>query len=109
MQVYLGSYYVNNFNEFGRTWQVNVMADTQFRDRIEDVAMIKVRNKRGEMVPLGTVLEVRNSSGPAAVMRYNMYSATAINGNRGPGNQLGPGDRHHARHRQQRAATVDGL
>jgi hydrophobe/amphiphile efflux-1 (HAE1) family protein len=85
LQVYLGSYYVNNFNEFGRTWQVNVMADTPFRDRIEDISLIKIRNKRGEMVPLGTVLDVRNSSGPAAVMRYNMYSATAINGNVAPG------------------------
>ena len=89
LQVYLGSYYVNNFNEFGRTWQVNVMADTPFRDRIEDISLIKLRNKRGEMVPLGTVLDVRDSSGPAAVMRYNMYSATAINGNVAPGTSSG--------------------
>ncbi|HVU88443.1 MAG TPA: efflux RND transporter permease subunit [Pirellulales bacterium] len=89
LQVYLGSYYVNNFNQFGRTWQVNVMADTPFRDRIEDISLIKLRNKRGEMVPLGTVLDVRDSSGPAAVMRYNMYSATAINGNVAPGTSSG--------------------
>jgi hydrophobe/amphiphile efflux-1 (HAE1) family protein len=89
LQVYLGSYYVNNFNEFGRTWQVNVMADTPFRDRIDDISLIKLRNKRGEMVPLGTVLDVRDSSGPAAVMRYNMYSATAINGNVAPGTSSG--------------------
>ena len=89
LQVYLGSYYVNNFNEFGRTWQVNVMADKRFRDNIEDIKLIKVRNKRDQMVPLGTVLDVRDSSGPAAVMRYNMYSATAINGNVAPGTSSG--------------------
>jgi hydrophobe/amphiphile efflux-1 (HAE1) family protein len=89
LQIYLGSYYVNNFNEFGRTWQVNVMADKRFRDNIEDIKLIKVRNKRDQMVPLGTVLDVRDSSGPAAVMRYNMYSATAINGNVAPGTSSG--------------------
>lgn len=89
LQVYLGSYYVNNFNQFGRTWQVNVMADTPFRDRIDDILLIKLRNKRGEMVPLGTVLDVRDTSGPAAVMRYNMYSATSINGNVAAGTSSG--------------------
>ena len=84
LQVYLGSYYVNNFNEFGRSWQVNVMADPKFRARIEDLKLLKVRNNRGEMVPLGTVLDVRDTSGPVAVMRYNMYSAAAINGNMAP-------------------------
>ncbi len=89
LQVYLGSYYVNNFNEFGRSWQVNVMADRRFRDQIEDLKLLKVRNKRGEMVPLGTVLDVRDTTGPVAVMRYNMYSATAINGNLSPGTSSG--------------------
>ncbi|MBI2824450.1 MAG: efflux RND transporter permease subunit [Planctomycetia bacterium] len=84
LEIYVGSYYVNNFNEFGRSWQVNVMADRRFRDRIEDVKQLKVRNKAGQMVPLSTVLDVRDSSGPVAVMRYNMYAATAINGNLAP-------------------------
>ena len=89
LQIYLGSYYVNNFNEFGRSWQVNVMADPRFRARIEDLKLLKVRNNRGEMVPLATVLDVRDTSGPVAVMRYNMYSATAINGNMAPGTSSG--------------------
>ncbi len=65
------------------------MADTPFRDRIDDILLIKLRNKRGEMVPLGTVLDVRDTSGPAAVMRYNMYSATSINGNVAAGTSSG--------------------
>ncbi|HEX4146773.1 MAG TPA: multidrug efflux RND transporter permease subunit [Pirellulales bacterium] len=84
LQIYLGSYYVNNFNEFGRSWQVNVMADPRFRAQIEDLMLIKIRNNRGDMVPLGTVLDVRDTSGPVSVMRYNMYSAAAINGNMAP-------------------------
>src|SRR5262249_34897828 len=89
LQVNLGSYYVNNFNEFGRSWQVNVMADKRFRDRVEDIQQLKVRNKKGEMVPLATVLNVRDTTGPMMVVRYNMYSATAVNGNMAPGTSSG--------------------
>ncbi|MGZ5944884.1 MAG: efflux RND transporter permease subunit, partial [Isosphaeraceae bacterium] len=89
LQVYLGSYYVNNFNEFGRTWQVNIQADQVFREHGRDIRQIKVRNNRGEMVRLGTVLELRSISGPVMVMRYNMYSATAITGNTAPGTSSG--------------------
>ena len=74
LQVYLGSYYVNNFNEFGRTWQVNVQADARFRDRVADIQQLQVRNNQGQMVRLGTLLTVRDTSGPVTVMRYNMYS-----------------------------------
>jgi multidrug efflux pump len=89
LQVYLGSYYVNNFNEFGRTWQVNVMADTRFRQRVDDIQQLKVRNTKGQMVPLATILTVRDSTGPVLLMRYNMYSAAAINGNSAPGTSSG--------------------
>ena len=58
LQVYLGSYYVNNYNEFGRSWQVNVMADENFRNRVEQIKLLKVANHKGEMVPLGTVLTI---------------------------------------------------
>ncbi len=85
LQIYLGSFYVNNFNDFGRSWQVNVMADQKFRDRVEEIKLLKVRNVNGNMVPLGTVLETHDASGPAAVMRYNMYSSAAISGNIAPG------------------------
>jgi multidrug efflux pump len=91
LQVYLGSYYVNNFNEFGRIWQVNVQADPRFRDRVADIRLLQVRNNQGQMIRLGTVLDVRNTSGPVSVMRYNMYSATAITGNTAPGTSSGQG------------------
>jgi multidrug efflux pump len=89
LQVYLGSYYVNNFNEFGRTWQVNVQADPRFRDQVDDIAQLQVRNNQGQMLRLGTLLSVRSSSGPVMVMRYNMYSATAVTGNTAPGTSSG--------------------
>jgi multidrug efflux pump len=80
LQVYLGSYYVNNFNEFGRTWQVNVQADPRFRGQVSDILQLQVRNVQGQMVRLGTVMDVRDTSGPVVVMRYNMYSAAAVTG-----------------------------
>jgi hydrophobe/amphiphile efflux-1 (HAE1) family protein len=89
LQIYLGSLYVNNFNEFGRSWQVNVQADARFRYRIEDVLQFKVRNVEKQMVPLGTFTQVRDISGPVLVMRYNMYPAAAVNGNLAPGTSSG--------------------
>jgi multidrug efflux pump subunit AcrB len=89
LQVNLGSYYVNNFNEFGRSWQVNVMADPRFRDRVEQIKLLKVKNNQGKMVPLGTLLHVRDDTGPVMVMRYNMYPATALSGNMAPGTSSG--------------------
>jgi multidrug efflux pump subunit AcrB len=91
LQVYLGSYYVNNFNEFGRIWQVNVQADPRFRDRVADIKRLQVRNNQGQMVRLGTVLTLSDTSGPVSLMRYNMYSATAITGNTSPGTSSGQG------------------
>ena len=89
LQVYLGSYYVNNFNEFGRSWQVNVQADQRFRGDAQDIRQLQVRNNQGQMIRLATLLDVRNTSGPVSVMRYNMYSATAITGNPAPGTSSG--------------------
>ncbi len=85
LQVYVGSYYVNNFNQFGRTWQVNVQADANFRDQAHDIKKLQVRNQQGQMIPLGSLLTIHGQSGPVAVMRYNMYSAAAILGNTAPG------------------------
>ena len=89
LQVYLSSYYVNNFNEFGRTWQVNIQADRRFREQESDILQLQVRNSHGEMIRLGTLLNVRESSGPVAVMRYNMYAANAITGNPAQGTSSG--------------------
>jgi multidrug efflux pump subunit AcrB len=85
LQVYLGSFYVNNFNEFGRTWQVNIQADKQFRNQVHNIREIQIRNGQGQMIQLGTLMDVRDTSGPVMVMRYNLYSATAIFGNTAPG------------------------
>ena len=85
LQVYLGSYYVNNFNEFGRTWQVNIQADSKFRSTVPDILALKVRNSQNQMVQLGAMMTVRNTSGPVMVMRYNMYSAAAVTFNPAPG------------------------
>jgi multidrug efflux pump subunit AcrB len=89
LQVYLGSYYVNNFNEFGRTWQVNVQADQNFRDQVPTILQLQVRNTEGKMIRLATLMEVRNTSGPVMVKRYNMYSSAAITGNPAPGTSSG--------------------
>ena len=80
LQVYLGSLYVNDFNRFGRTWQVNVQAAENFRGDVEDLKKLKVRNNAGQMVPLATMSEVREVDGPTMITRYNLYRAAAING-----------------------------
>jgi hydrophobe/amphiphile efflux-1 (HAE1) family protein len=85
LQNYLGSYYVNNFNEFGRTWQVNIQADPNYRDRVRDIRQLQVKNNQGQMIELGTLLTVRSTSGPVLVMNYNLYGAVAITGNAAPG------------------------
>jgi multidrug efflux pump len=89
LQAYLGSYYVNDFNRFGRTWQVNIQADARFRADAETVKQLKVRNADGDMVPLGSVADVRESYGPVQVTRYNMFPAAAITGASLPGVSTG--------------------
>jgi multidrug efflux pump len=79
-QVYVGSYYVNDFNRFGRTWQVNLQSDAVFRADAETVKQMKVRNADGDMVPLGAVVDIRDSTGPLSITRYNMYPAAPITG-----------------------------
>ena len=89
LQAYLGSYYVNDFNRFGRTWQVNVQADAAFRKDAETVKQLKVRNSDGDMVPLGAVVDVRESAGPVTITRYNMFPAATITGSWQPGVSTG--------------------
>jgi multidrug efflux pump len=89
LQVYIGSYYVNNFNEFGRTWQVNVQADQKYRTKVSDLRLLQVRNSKGQMVRLGTLMDVHGEDGPVMVLRYNMYAATAITGTTSPGTSSG--------------------
>ena len=85
LQVYLGSLYVNDFNRFGRTWQVNVQAAADFRKQIEDLKQLKIRSDLGKMVPLGSLASVEERSGPVMIMRYNMYPSAAINITPAPG------------------------
>ncbi len=85
LQVYLGSLYVNDFNLFGRTWQVIVQAEAKYRDQKDDIRRLRVRNQAGTMVPLGAVADVREINGPLVLTRYNMYPAASINGNAKPG------------------------
>ena len=89
LQVYLGSLYANDFNRFGRTYQVNVQAESSFRLQPEQIARLKTRNDRGEMVPLGSVLQVSRTYGPDQVMHYNGYPAAEINGGPSPGHSSG--------------------
>jgi multidrug efflux pump len=89
LQAYLGSFYTNDFNRFGRTWQVNIQADASFRVDADTVRQLKVRNADGDMVPLGAVAEVRDSAGPVQISRYNMFPAAAINGASLPGVSTG--------------------
>jgi len=80
LQIYLGSYYVNNFNEFGRYWQMNIQADGQYRREVDNLNQLFVRNKTGDMVPLGTLIRMREIGGPVMITRYNLYSAAPIMG-----------------------------
>jgi multidrug efflux pump subunit AcrB len=89
MQIYLGSAYVNDFNQLGRTYRVVAQADAPFRATADDIARLKVRNAGGEMVPLGSVVTVRESFGPDRALRYNAYPAADINGGPAPGTSSG--------------------
>jgi len=85
LQLYLGGYYANDFNQFGRTWQVNLQADPEFRLRPEQIGRLKVRTPKGDTVPISTLAQVYETSGPSAVTRYNGFNAAAINGLSVPG------------------------
>jgi multidrug efflux pump len=89
MQVYLGSLYVNDFNRFGRTYQVNVQAESPYRLQPEDISRLKTRNLAGELIPLSSVVSVKPIYGPDRVMHYNGFPAAEINGAAGPGYSTG--------------------
>jgi hydrophobe/amphiphile efflux-1 (HAE1) family protein len=89
LQAYLGSYYVNDFNRFGRTFRVMVQGDEPYRDRPEDVLLLQARNHDGRMVPLGSVLSLKDSYGPTTVQRYNAFPSADISGSAAPGTSSG--------------------
>jgi multidrug efflux pump len=89
LQLYMGGYYVNQFNKFGRTWQVNIQAEPSARTSADILKQLFVRSSprqgQGQMIPLGTLVRASDSTGPLAVMRYNMYTSAAVNGIPAPG------------------------
>lgn len=89
LQVYLGSLYANDFNRFGRTYQVNVQAEQQFRLEPDQIGQLKVRNNQGEMIPLATLIKVTPTAGPDRVMHYNGFVTAEINGAAAPGYSSG--------------------
>ena len=89
LQIYLGSLYANDFNQFGRTYSVRVQADAQFRARAEDVGLLKVRSSTGEMVPLSALLKMQPAFGPERAQRYNGYLTADVNGGPAPGYSSG--------------------
>jgi HAE1 family hydrophobic/amphiphilic exporter-1 len=91
LQACLGSTYVNDFNLFGRTYQVRVQAEAPFRDRVGDISRLYVRSSTGQAVPLGTLLSVERVVGPQTVRRYNLYPSASITGQAAPGLSSGQG------------------
>jgi multidrug efflux pump len=91
LQIYLGSLYVNDFNKFSRTWQVNVQAEGEYRNNPDKIRLLQVRNNNGEMVPLGSVVRLREVGGPINIGRYNLWPAAAILGATKPGVSSGEG------------------
>ena len=89
MQIYLGSLYVNDFNKFGRTYQVIAQADRQFRSRPDDILKLQTRNFEGRMVPLGSIVRVTETTGPDSAMRYNAFRSADVNGGPAPGYSTG--------------------
>ncbi|MEJ2286262.1 MAG: efflux RND transporter permease subunit, partial [Desulfobacterales bacterium] len=89
LQTYLGSYYVNDFNKFGRTWQVKVQADHQFRMAPDDIRRLDMRDAAGNMVPIGTLVNVDQILGPQTILRYNLYPSASITGEAAAGSSSG--------------------
>jgi multidrug efflux pump len=98
LQVNLGSAYVNDFNSFGRTFQVRAQAEGDYRRVEDDIRLLKTRNRDGQMVPLASVLNMEWKSGPDRVVRYNMFPASEVQGDSAPGYSSG-----------QAMATIENL
>jgi hydrophobic/amphiphilic exporter-1 (mainly G- bacteria), HAE1 family len=89
LQSTLGGFYVNDFNLFGRTWQVNVQAEAPFRNKIEDIYRVYVRGSTGAMVPIRALAQARLVQGPQAIIRYNGFAGAIVNGAAKPGYSSG--------------------
>jgi multidrug efflux pump len=89
MQIYLGSLYINDFNRFGRTYEVIAQADKEFRSRPDDILRLQTRNFAGQMVPLGAMVRITDTTGPESAMRYNGFRSADLNGGPAPGYSSG--------------------
>ncbi len=89
LQIYLGSLYINDFNQFGRTYQVIAQADKEFRSKADDLTRLQTRNSAGQMVPLASVIHVEQAFGPEIAMNYNAYRSADLNGSPAPGYSSG--------------------
>lgn len=89
LEIYLGSLFVNEFNLLGRTYRVVAQAEPEFRDTIEDISDLETRNRKGERVPLGSIVKVQTIVGPDRVLRYNLYDAADLSGDTPPGYSSG--------------------
>jgi hydrophobe/amphiphile efflux-1 (HAE1) family protein len=89
LQVFLGGFYINDFNYLGRVWRVLAQADAEFRDSPEDISQISVRNQAGQMVPIGSILTVQSITGPDRIQRYNLFRSAEVNGSTAPGYSSG--------------------
>ncbi len=89
LQAYMGSYYVNDFNLFGRVYQVMIQAEGSYRDKVEDIKALYARSTTGDMVPLGTLIDVENVLGPILLNRYNMFRAATVTAVEAPGLSTG--------------------
>jgi multidrug efflux pump len=98
LQIDLGSLYATSFNRFGRYWQVNLQAEGKFRARVDEIRLLEVRNRGGQMVPLGSLVTLRETGGPVFVTRYNLSAAAPVTGNLQPGTSSG-----------QAIADIEGL
>ena len=96
--VYLGSSYINDFNYLGRTFRVTAQAEPAYRDDISDIANLQTRSSSGAMVPIGAVATLRDDSGPARVVRYNLFPASELQGQAAPGVSSGAGAGDHGGH-----------
>ena len=85
LQINLGSLYVNDFNKFGRTYQVRVQADAPFRSQAQQIEQLKVRSDKGEMIPLSSLMRIKDTHGPDCAQRYNAYVSADLNGGPAPG------------------------
>ena len=97
LQACLGSAYVNDFNSGGRTYQVRIQADAQFRAQQQDILDLEVRNRSGDAIPMGSLISIEEDFGPSVIRRYQMYPSASVNGSAAPGHEFGTSAGNHGK------------